>query len=89
MKKIPMRMCVICREKKNKSELIRIVNNAEDGVCEDASGKMNGRGAYVCTDAACIESPKARKALCAALKTEISDDVFESIRHKIQKGPVR
>ncbi|MGL4282874.1 MAG: RNase P modulator RnpM, partial [Eubacterium aggregans] len=63
MKKIPMRMCVICREKKNKSELIRIVNNAEDGVCVDASGKMNGRGAYVCTDAACIENPKARKAL--------------------------
>ena len=81
-------MCVICREKKNKSELIRIVNNAEEGVCVDASGKMNGRGAYICTDPECISSKKAQKALSAALKTEVTDEAFELIQKKIQKGPI-
>ena len=85
MKKIPMRTCVICREKCKKSELIRIVNNEEEGVVADASGKMNGRGAYVCANMQCITQPKAQRALAAALKTEVTREAYTAIVNKIEK----
>ena len=46
---VPMRTCVVCREKKPKHELLRIVRTPEGEVLVDASGKLNGRGGYVCT----------------------------------------
>lgn len=78
-------MCAICREKKEKKTLLRIVNNPEEGVCADYSGKMNGRGAYVCKNAECISAKHAKKMLSNALKTEITDDVFNGIQNKIVK----
>lgn len=83
MKKQPVRMCAICREKRNKIELIRIVNNPEEGVCADYSGRMNGRGAYVCNNADCISHKNAMKILSNALKTEITDEAFDKIRKRI------
>lgn len=85
MKSVPMRTCVICREKQKKSDLIRIVNNETEGVVADASGRMNGRGAYVCSGMDCIASPKARKALSAALKTNVTDEAYEAIVKKIER----
>ena len=52
-KRIPERMCVVCRQMKPKTELLRIVNGA-DGVVVDKSGKMNGRGVYVCANKECV-----------------------------------
>ena len=58
-KKIPLRMCIGCREMKPKKELIRVVKAPNGDISLDITGKKNGRGAYVCKDAECIK--KARK----------------------------
>ena len=52
-KKVPMRMCVVCRTMKDKRELLRVVRTPEGEVRIDERGKMNGRGAYVCSDPKC------------------------------------
>lgn len=76
-------MCAICREKQSKYNLVRIVNNSENGVCVDASGKMNGRGAYICTQGNCIDQGKAKNALEGALKTAIANDAFKKIQESV------
>lgn len=82
-KKIPERKCVGCNEKKPKNELIRIVRCAQTGVIEiDRTGKKNGRGAYICSDAACLK--KARKRLSANLETPIPDDIFEALAAEME-----
>ena len=53
-KKIPIRRCVGCGEGKPKKELVRIVRTAEGEVSLDATGRKNGRGAYVCYNNACL-----------------------------------
>ena len=53
-KKIPMRMCVGCREMKPKRELIRVVRSPEGEVSMDPVGKKPGRGAYVCRNPECL-----------------------------------
>lgn len=47
-KKVPMRQCTGCREMKNKREMIRVIRTAENEICIDATGRKNGRGAYIC-----------------------------------------
>ena len=77
-KKMPERKCVGCNEKKPKNELIRIVRCADTGSIEiDRTGKKNGRGAYICPNAACLK--KAKKRLSVNLETDIPDDIFESL----------
>ena len=53
IKKIPERMCVSCRQMLPKNQLIRIVNTL-DGVVVDKTGKLNGRGVYLCKTKACL-----------------------------------
>lgn len=71
-KHIPIRMCIVCREKDAKRTLIRVVRT-EDGIQVDASGKMNGRGAYVCERLACWERAVASDVLAKALRTTLTD----------------
>lgn len=59
-KKIPERMCVSCRQMKSKKELIRIIN-LQDGVIVDMTGKMNGRGVYLCKCKECLEKALKNK----------------------------
>lgn len=84
-KKIPQRMCIVCRQSKDKKDLIRIVNNKEEGLVIDETGKKNGRGAYICKSLECIENAKKRKSLERAFKTEVSDDLYEEIRSYVEK----
>ena len=58
-KKIPMRMCVGCAEMKLKNELIRVIKTPENEIVLDATGRKNGRGAYICSNMECLK--KARK----------------------------
>ena len=62
-KKIPMRMCVGCREMKEKRALIRIVRTPEGAVELDPAGKRSGRGAYVCRQAECLRRAIRQKQL--------------------------
>ncbi|MEM7798749.1 MAG: YlxR family protein [Chloroflexota bacterium] len=78
-KHIPQRTCIICREKKDKRELIRIVNHAEDGFVIDVTGKKNGRGAYLCTASTCWDRMKHSQILDKALRAEISQAAKEAL----------
>lgn len=71
-KHIPERTCIVCREKREKRALIRIVRTADAGVVADLSGKRNGRGAYVCHNPTCWDSLLTTPVLNRALKTEVS-----------------
>lgn len=59
-KKIPMRQCIGCGEMKSKKEMIRVLRTDEQGIILDATGRKNGRGAYICPDPECMR--KARKS---------------------------
>jgi len=79
-KKIPMRSCVVTREKLPKVELLRIVKTPEGHVLADMTGKINGRGAYIKKDIEVLEKAKKSKILDKLLETEISIDVYEEIK---------
>lgn len=76
VKKIPMRSCVVSREKLPKKDLLRFVRTPEGEVEIDLTGKANGRGAYVKKDKAVIEKAKANKVLERILETAIADEVY-------------
>lgn len=84
-KKIPLRKCVACNEGKPKKELIRIVRNTDGKVEVDLTGKMNGRGAYICPDLNCLEKVKKSKRLSKVLETEVTDEVYNRL-YEIIKG---
>ncbi|MDR0397510.1 MAG: YlxR family protein [Oscillospiraceae bacterium] len=75
-----MRMCVGCRAMKPKKELARVVKSPQGAVSLDRIGKMPGRGAYVCRDAACLARAQKQRQLERALDTPIGEAVFESLR---------
>ena len=80
MKKIPQRTCMGCNEKKDKNELIRIVKNIENELNIDKTGKMNGRGAYICDDINCLEKVIKSKRLERVLDIKVSNEIYESLR---------
>ena len=85
-RKIPMRTCVITKEKLEKKDLIRVVKNKETGVSIDKSGKANGRGAYLKKDKAVVEKAKMNKLLDRVLETDIPDDIYEELISITQGG---
>ena len=80
-KKVPMRMCIACKESKEKRELIRIVKNNEDFTL-DFTGKLNGRGAYICNNDDCVQKCIKGKILSKAFKQNISSDTYEKIKEQ-------
>lgn len=77
-KKVPMRTCIACRTSKPKKELMRVVKFGEE-IKLDLTGKLNGRGAYVCADKACVEKLKKQKMLNRAFSCEVSEEVYDKI----------
>ena len=61
-KKVPMRQCVGCGEMKNKREMIRVIKTSENEIILDATGKKNGRGAYLCADSECLKKAEIGRA---------------------------
>lgn len=86
-RKIPMRMCVGCREMKPKKELTRVVKPAEGDAHIDLRGKDPGRGAYVCANVECFRKARKSKALERALECTISDEVFDLLEQQIPEVP--
>ena len=82
-KKIPMRTCVITKEKLPKAELIRVVRTPEGNVIVDLTGKANGRGAYLKKDLETIEKAQKSKLLNKHLEIEVSDEVYEELKQNI------
>lgn len=78
-KHVPLRTCVVCRDKDAKREFVRIVRTPDDGIQIDPTGKKNGRGAYLCVKYSCWERAASGNALDRALKAEIDADVRNQI----------
>jgi predicted RNA-binding protein YlxR (DUF448 family) len=78
-KKIPQRQCMGCRERKAKRELIRVVRGTDGNVTVDFSGKVNGRGAYICPDPECLRKAQKAKSLERSLETPIPEQVYERL----------
>ncbi len=78
-KKIPLRKCVGCNEMKSKKEMLRVLKTAEEEVILDTTGKMNGRGAYLCKNAECLKKAIKHKGLERSLKMEIEKSVYERL----------
>lgn len=84
VRKVPKRTCIGCRQSKDKKELIRVVRNKEGNVFVDLTGKMNGRGAYICADVNCFEKAIKSKGLEKTLKiSKLEEDVVEALKKQI------
>ena len=79
MKKIPMRRCLASNQMFPKKELLRIVKTPSGEVVVDATGKVNGHGAYLKKDADIFALAKKRRLLDKALDTRVSDEVYDSL----------
>lgn len=80
-----MRTCVVCREKDSKRHLVRVVRT-EVGVRVDPSGKVNGRGAYLCEQASCWERAMTSEILSKALRTTLNADDCEHLRQAMPQS---
>lgn len=83
-KKIPQRQCMGCRERMAKRELIRVVRGTDGTVSLDFSGKVNGRGAYLCPNLACLQKAKKSNALQRSLEVPIPDEVYERLAREME-----
>lgn len=83
-KKIPQRQCMGCKERKDKKAMIRVVRGTDGSVSLDFSGKVNGRGAYVCPDPACLKKAQKSKALDRSLEVEVPQEVYDRLAHEME-----
>ena len=83
-KKIPQRQCMGCRERMDKRDLIRVVRTPEGNVQLDFSGKLNGRGAYICPKADCLKKARKSKALDRSLEVAIPEEVYDRLEREIE-----
>ncbi len=84
-KKIPMRKCIGCGEMKPKGELIRVLHMADDSFTLDATGRKNGRGAYICKSGACLAQAIKTKGLDRSFKMKIPASVYEQLSEELEK----
>ncbi|MBN2851588.1 MAG: YlxR family protein [Clostridia bacterium] len=83
-KKVPLRMCVACREKMPKKQLIRIVKTKENGILVDVTGKVSGKGAYICKETECLEKVQKTKFLSKFFEQEVPDKVYKDLEEAIK-----
>ena len=81
-KSVPMRMCIACRERMPKRDLLRAVKNADGYIGLDFSGKAPGRGAYICNNPACILKLNKQKLLNKVFSAEVDDTVYARIEEE-------
>ena len=78
-KKIPMRMCVSCHTSKPKKELVRLVRGTDGVISLDDTGRLNGRGAYICPAKSCMEAVCKSRRLGKIFETEVDENVYASL----------
>ena len=79
VKKIPLRQCIGCGEMKSKKEMIRVIKTAEGEILLDATGRKNGRGAYLCPSMECFKKAVKGRGLERSFKMEIPREVYETL----------
>ena len=85
-KKIPQRQCMGCRERKAKRDMIRVVRRTDGIISLDFSGKLNGRGAYVCPNPECLKKAQKTRALDRSLEAEIPEEVYLRLAREMEAG---
>ncbi len=85
VKKIPQRQCIGCGEMKNKKEMIRVLKTADDEIVIDATGRKNGRGAYICPSMDCFRKAVKRKGLERSFKMAIPKEVYERLEKEMER----
>lgn len=83
MKKIPLRMCVVTKNREEKRNLLRIVKTKDGEILVDTTGKLNGKGAYITKSPEVLALARKNKALDRAFDTEISEEVYKKIAENI------
>lgn len=78
-KKTPLRMCIVCKTMHPKKELIRIVLNKDGDLNLDTTGKLAGRGAYICSNESCILTCIKSKALNRTFKMQIETEMYDKL----------
>lgn len=84
-KKVPMRMCVGCKNMFPKRELLRVVKTETNGLQLDATGKLNGRGAYICAKHDCLQKAVKQKQLQRALEQELTEETIKALDIQIMR----
>lgn len=83
IKKIPLRKCTGCGEMKPKKELVRVIKTVEDHIVMDLTGKMNGRGAYVCRSQECLKKAIKTKAIERSLGIRVSENIYDELKKEL------
>ena len=84
-KTVPTRQCIGCGEKKEKRELIRVVRDADGNYSLDATGRKNGRGAYLCPNADCLNKAWKRKVIDSSFKEAVPASVYEQLKGEFEE----
>lgn len=83
-KKIPLRKCTGCGEMKPKKELVRVVKTPEDEVLMDRTGRVNGRGAYICPNAQCLKIARKSKRIERSFQMQIPDEIYDKMEEELK-----
>ena len=83
VKKIPMRQCLGCNERKPKGELLRVLRTPEGEILLDFTGKKSGRGAYICRDVKCLKKARKSGRIGKNLECEIPDEVYDRMEAEL------
>lgn len=81
--KTPLRQCTGCREMKSKKEMIRVLKTPENEIVLDATGRKNGRGAYVCLSQGCLEKAVKSRGIERSLKMAVPAEVYEDLKKEL------
>ena len=84
VKKIPMRMCLGCGEMKPKRELIRVVKSPEGEIALDRTGRLPGRGAYVCPDPECLKKARKTRRIERVFSSAIPDEIYDALEKELE-----
>ena len=85
-KKIPLRMCIACRELKEKRDMLRIVKNAQGEIFIDFSSKAPGRGAYICNNADCVKKLRKYRLLNKTFSADVPEEVYARVEEEFLGG---
>ena len=84
-KKVPLRQCIGCGEMKSKQEMIRILRTESEGFVVDATGRKNGRGAYLCPSMECFKKAVKNKGLERSFKMAVPAEIYDRLEKEMEK----
>jgi predicted RNA-binding protein YlxR (DUF448 family) len=88
-KKVPMRTCCGCKGSFPKKELIRIVRTSGNEAAVDMTGKMNGRGTYICRNVQCLKKAEKSGSIARSLEIQIPPEIYERLKTELEADEIR